>query len=70
MMNKLIPEQIAPDEHKLLLARIKTLTRALMAAADCIDELALTAVNATATINKLYEIWDKLEALENQELED
>ena len=56
--------------YEMLLARIETLRKALVAAANCIDELARSAINAKYTIDKLYAQWDKLEGLENEELEE
>jgi len=69
MTDKQTPTIYVPRSYEMMLARTNVLSKALIAAADCIDELARTAINAAATTNKLCAIWDGLEELENEELE-
>ena len=68
MTDKQTPTTGVPRSYKMMRARINTLNKALIAAAECIDEAARTAVFAQPPIDKLYATWDKLEELENEEL--
>ena len=64
MTDELTPTSQVPMTPEMMCARIETLNKALIAAADCIDELSRTAVCAQYTINKLYKRWDELEGID------
>ncbi len=63
MTDKSTPEQTLLYRYKLLLKQTKTLKKALVAAADCIDILARAAIDAKYEIDKLCATWDAPEEL-------
>ena len=61
MTNKLILEQIAPDEHKLLLTRIDALCKVFVSTSACINSFVRASISAGLAMNKLNKACSRIE---------